>query len=70
MNWRNILSRAGWAALWAAISAAPITEISLAVTNGDLPGLKRLGLSALAAGIAAALSFIKTIAAEKMEQKG
>lgn len=70
MNWRNILSRAGWAALWAAISAAPIAEISLAVANADLPGLKRLGLSALAAGIAAVLSFIKTVAAEKMEQRG
>lgn len=61
MNWHDILERALWTALQGALAALPITEL---IT--DVSGLKALGIAALTGAGAALLSFIKTLAQERL----
>ena len=67
MDWSNVLERAGWTSLQAAIAAVPVTQVTLAITGGDIDTLTQLGLAALGAAVGAALSFVKTVAQERME---
>lgn len=57
MDWKNVLERAGWTFLQAALASLVV------VTEYDLPVLKAAAL----AGVAALLSFAKTVAQEQLE---
>jgi len=60
MNWKNILERAAWTFLQGFLGVFSVGVIS------DLDALKATGVAALGAGIAALLSFVKTVAQEKL----
>lgn len=59
MNWKNILTRAGWAALAAFAGAFTVPAV---VT--DLEAWKVVGIAAASAGVAAFVSAVKTIIVE------
>lgn len=62
MDWFNILERAGWTAVQAAI--ASITAVPLVT---DIEGWQTLSIVGISSGISALLSFIKTVAQERLE---
>jgi len=66
MNWADIAERAGWTAVQGALSALPVAQVTAAITEADISGLEQLGLAALGGAVAAGLSFIKTVAQERL----
>ena len=66
MDWPNILERAAWTAIQGALAAVPVAQLTASITGGDLAGLEQLGLAALGGGVAALLSFVKTVAQERL----
>lgn len=57
LNWKNILTRAGWSFLGGVASAYALVTIA----PTDLAGLKDLGLVLLGGGVAGFFSFVKTL---------
>lgn len=66
MNWRDILERAAWTAVQGAIAAVPVAQVTAAIGGSDVDALAQLALAGLGGGVAAALSFIKTVAQERL----
>lgn len=66
MNWADILERAGWTAVQGALSAIPVAQITAAITEANIDGLEQLGLAAVGGAVAATLSFLKTVAQERL----
>lgn len=66
MNWHDILERAAWTAVQAGVAAVPVAQVSAAIAGGEIDALAQLGLAALGAGSAALISFIKTLAQERL----
>jgi len=60
-NWRDILERAAWTAVQAAV--ATVTTVPMLT---DVAGWEALGVAAATAGVGAVLSFVKTIAQERL----
>jgi hypothetical protein len=63
MNWTNILERAAWTLVEGFIIGIPAT-----LTLSDLPDLQAIMVGSLLAGALAVVSFIKTVAQERLEQ--
>jgi hypothetical protein len=63
---RNILERAFWAALWGFTSAVPVAQITAALAGSDLDALTQLALAGIGGATSALLSFVKTVAGERM----
>jgi hypothetical protein len=61
MDWKNILSRAAWTFVQAALSTFVAAEVAL-----DVDSLKSVAVAAVVAGGSALLSFLKTLAAEQL----
>jgi hypothetical protein len=61
MNWKNILSRAAWTFVQGALAAVVVVP-----AVSDLEGWKALAAAAVAGGIAALVSFIKTTITETL----
>jgi lysylphosphatidylglycerol synthetase-like protein (DUF2156 family) len=59
MNWKNILSRAGWTFLQAGLAALPAALSVADVVDGSV------WMAAGVAGLAAVFSLLKTIAVEQ-----
>jgi len=66
MNWYDILERAGWTAVQGALASIPVAQLSAAIAGGEIDALAQLGLTAVGAGVGAAVSFIKTVAQERL----
>jgi len=66
MNWNDIIERAGWTALQAGLSAIPVAQVATAITETDIDSLEQLALVGLGAAVGAIVSFIKTIAQERL----
>jgi phosphoribosylformimino-5-aminoimidazole carboxamide ribonucleotide (ProFAR) isomerase len=60
MNWKNILERAAWTFVQAFLAVFGVSAVS------DLEALKSAAVAGVAAGVAALLSFIKTVAQERL----
>lgn len=65
-SWQNILSRAGWAALWGFTGAIPVAQLTAAFADGSISTLQQLAAAGVGGGMGALLSFFKTLAQEKM----
>jgi hypothetical protein len=61
MNWLDVLERAGWTALQAAV--ATITMVPLLT---DVAGWEGVAVAAATAAVAALVSFVKTLAQERL----
>lgn len=68
MDWSNVLERAGWTSVQAGLAAIPVAQVTAAVSGGELEAVATLGLAFLGAAIGGALSFIKTIAQDRLTQ--
>lgn len=62
MNWYDILERAAWTFVQGALGA-----ITVIPAVSDVGGWAALGAAALTGGVGALLSFLKTIAQEKLD---
>ena len=60
-DWRDVLERAGWTAVQAAV--ASVTAVPLLT---DAAGWEALVVASATAGVAALVSFIKTVAQERL----
>lgn len=65
MNWKNILSRAAWTFVQAALTTFTAIEIVF-----DVESIKAALIASAVAGGSALLSFIKTIAQEALANSG
>lgn len=70
MDWKNILERAAWTAVQAAVAAVPVAQLTAVILGGDVSSLQQLVLSGVSAAVGAALSFLKTVAQERLAQLG
>ena len=61
MNWHDILERAGWTFVQGALGA--ITAVPLVT---DVAGWEAAGVAAATGGISAVVSFLKTLAQERL----
>ena len=61
MNWYDILERAGWTFVQGAIGA--VTTVPLVT---DVEGWEALAVAAATGGVASLVSFIKTLAQERL----
>lgn len=61
MDWKNVFSRAGWTFLEGALGGVTLLPLLT-----DSTGWLALGEAALLAGLLAVLSFIKTVAVERL----
>jgi hypothetical protein len=67
MNWKDILERASWTALQAGLAAIPVAQLTAAFTEGvDITTIQQLALVGLGAAVGAFVSFIKTVAQERL----
>lgn len=66
MNWGNILERAGWTFVQGTLGSLTTVAVADALTSLNVESLTALGLAALGGGTAALLSFIKTVAQERL----
>ena len=60
-NWRDIVERAVWTFVQGALGAVTVVPIAT-----DLAGWEALGVAAATGGIGAVLSFLKTLAQERL----
>lgn len=60
MDWKNILSRSAWTFAQAFIAALAVAQIA------NLDDLKSAAIAAGLAGLAATLSFVKTVVVEQV----
>ena len=63
MNWYDILERAGWTFVQGALGAATVVPV---VT--DIAGWEAFGVAAATGGISAVVSFLKTLAQERLSK--
>jgi len=68
MDYRNILSRAGWTFVQSALAAIPAAQVTAAILHSNITGLEQLGLMALSGGVGGLLSFLKTTAQEQLKR--
>lgn len=61
MDWENVLERAAWTFVQAAVSTVAVVP-----TVTDVAGWKAVGVAAATAGIAALVSMVKTLAQERL----
>lgn len=61
MDWKNILTRAAWTFVQAALSTFVAVEVAF-----DVASIKAALVASAVAGGAALLSFVKTVAAEQL----
>lgn len=64
MDWSDILERAGWTALQAALGALPATISVAVLTSAD--AWKAIGLTVAAAAIGALISFGKNVVKQRL----
>lgn len=64
MDWGNVVERALWTFVQGALANVVVANVA------DIDELKSVGLAALVGGVAALLSFIKTVAQERLRQLG
>lgn len=61
MNWKDILERAAWTFVQGALGAITILPLLT-----DLQGWEALGIAAATGGLSSLLSFVKTLAQERL----
>ncbi len=61
---RNLIERAIWTFIQSAVGAISVVAVQAAILGVNLTGLRAIGLTALAAGIASVLSLAKNLTAE------
>ena len=66
MNWRDITERAAWTAVQAGVASVPVSQVAAAISGGEIDALAQVGLAALGAASAALISFVKTLAQERL----
>lgn len=64
INVKNIVERLLWTAIQAAFGSISVVSATAAVTGGHVSALRTIGLTALGAGVAAALSLAKNLTSE------
>lgn len=65
-NWHDILERGVWTAVQAFTGSIVATPIAATIAGLDVSSLEAIALSALGASVAAVLSFLKTLAQERL----
>ena len=65
-NWHDIMERGLWTAVQAFAGSLTTATLAQTIAEVDISGLETIALSALGASVAAVLSFVKTIAQEKL----
>lgn len=65
-NWHDIIERAAWTAVQAFAGAIPSAALIEAISEVDLSTLETLALAGFGAAGSALLSFVKTLAQEKL----
>lgn len=65
-DWNDVIERGLWTAVQAFVGAITTTELAQAVADIDISGMQAIALSGAGAGVAALVSFIKTVAQERL----
>lgn len=63
MNWSNVVERAVWTFVQGFLAVFTVSNIA------DVQALKAAGLAGVTGGVAALLSFIKTVAQERLSRE-
>ena len=65
-NWRDVFERMAWTAAQAFVGAIPATLFIDAMLQGSMTNLQTVAASGIAAAGASVLSFVKTLAQERL----